>query len=358
MSSTEQVREGQTSRQEQQQDLGEATVPQIRENRALSFARQVNAYAEEVSLNQKRIVELANLWRDTTFAIPEWNWPTYLQTDDINERAAYDLVLHSQNACYWHPGLDAEGNEVRFHDGGREYGADLAALKIQRSWRIISQPGFLANVSESFVENELFDARVRIPLIPQRTACLREVGRFLDDMREHGQSFIQLFESLHNDAYLIAEFLQEKLPLWEDPFMKRAQLFPAMLYGRFQNNPECPISKASLVNLTEFLDYRIPETLYAIGAINYSPSLREKICNRVILESDSREETEIRAVSLVALKTLRDSLNEMRGPESQITALETDFLCWGALRTKDEAMLQKLIARERLPHPRCLTMRY
>jgi len=131
-----------------------------------------------------------------------------------------------------------------------------------------------------------------------------------------------------------------------------------MLYGRFQKHPDCPISKESLVTLTEFLDYRIPETLYALGMITYSDDLSERIRNREILTSDSREETEIRAVCLVALKALRDRLNDLRRGESPITALETDFLCWGALRTKDESMLQKLIAQERLPHPRCLTMRY
>jgi hypothetical protein len=358
MSDTERNKRGNTRSQFQQQDLGEAATPQVRENKALTFASQVAAHAQEVSLNHTRIEELAGLWGDATFSIPEWNWPVYLQTDDINERAAYDLVLHSQNACYWHPGLDQEGNEVRFYDGGREHGADLAALKISKSWSQISQPNFLANVTEDYVESELFGAQVKIPLVAQRTECLREVGKFLDDMRALEQSFTQLFQSLHNDAYLIAEFLQGRLPLWEDPFMKRAQLFPAMLYGRFQKHPECPINRDSLVNLTEFLDYRIPETLYAIGAIDYSKTLSERIRNREILQSDSREEGEIRAVSLVALKTLRDKLNEMRGHESQITALETDYLCWGALRTKDQAVLQRLIVRDKLPHPRCLTMRY
>jgi|GEM_PF-2935628 len=338
--------------------LSNAATTQLRENKALNLARQVAVWAEQVHVNEPRIEELAILWQDHAFVIPEWNWPIYLQTDDINERAAYDLVLNSQNACYWHPGLDTIGQEIRFHDGGRESGADLAALKISKAWDTISKPGVLADITEHFVENELFAAHVAIPLIPERTACLREAGRFLDDMREQGQSFTDLFKSLNNDAYLIAEYLQDKMPLWEDPFMKRAQLYPAMLYGRFQKDPQCPISKHSLVTLTEFLDYRIPETLYALGVITYSESLRERIRAREILESDSREEREIRAVSLVALKRLRDRLNDLRSDELPITALETDFLCWGALRTKDQTMLQKLIVQERLPHPRCLTMRY
>lgn len=358
MSSAEQSLANQQNHQRKDLELLDAATPQLRENRALGFARQVADWAEAVHINESRIDDLAKLWKDHTFVIPEWNWPVYLQTDDINERAAYDLVLHCQNACYWHPGLDSAGQEIRFHDGGRESGADLAALKISKAWDTISKPGILANVSEDFVKNELFGAQVAIPLLSERTACLREAGAFLDEMRAKGQSFTELFQSLKGDAYLIAEYLQEKMPLWEDPFMKRAQLYPAMLYGRFQNDPECPISKESLVSLTEFLDYRIPETLHALGVISYSEALRDRIRNREILESDSREETEIRAVSLVALKALRDRLNDLRRDDSPITALETDFLCWGALRTKDETMLQKLIVQERLPHPRCLTMRY
>jgi hypothetical protein len=329
-----------------------------KKNAALRFAELVCADSQLTLINDDRIAELAVLWSNDPFPIPRWDWRIYLQTSDFNERARYDFILQSINYCYWHPEVSPDGSERRFHDNGKEHGADLAALRLTQAWDTISQPEFLAKVTEEYVGRSLFAAKEPIPLIAERTECLKEAGAFLDKLRSDGRSFTDVFNSLGNDAYEVAQYLQMQLPLWQDPFMKRAQLFVGMLFGRFQDDPGCPISRESLVHLTEFADYRIPETLYVLGAISYSKKLTEKIRNRELLTLNGEEETEIRAASLVALDRLRLCINKLRSDQLPITALETDYVCWSALRGKDEQSLARLIVQEKLPHPRCVNIRY
>src|SRR5205807_1988824 len=80
-----------------------------------------------------------------------------------------------------------------------------------------------------------------------------------------------------------------------------------------------------LAELTCFADYKLPQALRHLNALQYSGELSRKIDNWVELPAGSEEETEIRAATVVAVDRLRDLLEEAGRP---LLAIEVDWILW------------------------------
>lgn len=83
----------------------------------------------------------------------------------------------------------------------------------------------------------------------------------------------------------------------------------------------------NIEHLTAFADYRVPQTLCALGYLKYSPKLSAILSNPLhILPPGSRLECEVRAATLLCVRELRERIFEKLGfvvPDALV-----DFALW------------------------------
>lgn len=274
-----------------------------------------------LSLDNQRVDQLAHMFKDYQFSIPTWDYPgVYLPSEDFEEVAKFFLIFNSINYCYFSRSGD------RFEEG-TQHGATLTAARLTKHWDEISDPLFLSNVDENYLLSEVFAAASPMPMIKQRVASLREVGKFLNENSDVSNLMHKLFLKYRSDAYFVSQALPTLLPLWSDPFYKRSQLFVAMVYGRFQDREDLPISKDSLADLTVFADYRVPQALMGLGIIRPGAQLRSDLYNNREISSGSRKELEIRAATILGADMLRSALISTTLNE-ELNSLHLDAFLW------------------------------
>lgn len=297
-------------------------------SRVRELSELLVAGTKHARINRLRAVAVAQALKDTKLEIPTWDFPPfYPQTDDFEEMCLFYLVFNSINYCYF------DQDYEKFFDGEHKYsGSTLAGYCLTEEWEDLKHPDFLANVDETYLLNDLFAADVPISMVKERTAALREIGEFL--LRNPDFTFDKLFKKYHGNAYHISQAIPVMFPTWRDPFAKRAQLFVGMVYGKFQNLAEPVITEESLKDITVLADYRVPQTLIAMGIIEPSGILLSRINRQELIAPSSRIELELRAATVVGSDVLTEALSSVR--DEDVNILHTDFLLWSSARKKDQ----------------------
>jgi len=291
-------------------------------SRIVRLAERLLYAPEYLKVNERRAVEVAESLKDYPLSIPTWDYEGfYPQSVPFEEACLFFLIFNSINYCYF----DASGNKFRHAD---LCGSGLAARRLLESWDEIKDPNFLSNIDENYLLSDLLHADSPVSMCKARTEALREVGRFLVSNTDF--TFAKLFRKYRSNAYFVSQGLPTHLPTWRDPFFKRSQLFVAMVYGRFQSSSTSIITEG-LSDLAVFADYKLPQTLIAMGIIELFPSLQSKISNRIFLDSGSKAELEIRAATVVGAKYLLDSLCRYK-KDNFLNALHVDSLLWNTAR--------------------------
>ena len=300
-----------------------------------------------VTIEDYRVEKVAEILADTELEIPTWDFrPLYPQVDNFEEMCLFYLIFNSINYCYF------DHDSKKFSDNGRLHGSSLAATRLTEHWEDIKNPEFLANVDENYLLAELFRAECPISMVKERAYALREVGSFIN--RNADFTFRKFFQKYKSNAYYVSQAIPTLLPSWEDAFFKRAQLFVAMVYGRFQHDEIRPFEQG-LEDLTVFADYRVPETLIRMGVIVPAASLMTRIHRRERIHSGSRKELELRAASILGADAVMDALNTRK--ETAINSLHLDYLLWSAGRKVDEAP-EGLFVQHHITHHYTMTTDY
>ena len=150
-----------------------------------------------------------------------------------------------------------------------------------------------------------------IPLLRDRVKVLNETGRVL--LEKYDGDIYNLLATTGLNAGKIACEVVKNFPYFSDfsningkervCFYKRAQIFAYDI----SLLPDLKIG--DLKSLTAFADYKIPQTLRALGIIEYESELANKVDNYIILESGSREEIEIRSATIWVCELLAKEIN-------------------------------------------------
>jgi hypothetical protein len=317
------------------------------------LSENVMKKAKHVQLDADRVKQVvADLARlDFKLTLPTWDFPDlYLQSNNYEELVKYYLVLNAINYCFTDP-LTGE----RFQDE-KDEGSTLMSKRVTEHWELLRDPVFLMQIDEKTLRERIFKAPGAMPMLKERVMSLREVGNFLSSGKF--DEFLRL-TARAQDPLSAVNFLAESLPLWgRDPFLKRAQLFLAFLYGRFQRDPRFPLHLKSSEALTIFADYRVPQALISLGIMKVGDELMAKLQSRTPLEVDSLEESELRAASVLAGDLLAKNMNE-RGAWGFVSALHVDFLLWSLPRKKSkDAQIAELFAFPMPDYPRVRTTDY
>ena len=311
------------------------------------LCREMLPRCRHVSVNRDAIESLAKTLAHKRLPLPAWDHPAFPPLAG----ATLDAVVWLGNAlnfCYWTPdaqpmwSIDIAGErEVdAFAQFGMLHAAfakghDLNDAKVLKSDLIAS----------SFAAGQGF-----LPLVDERIAILREIGKVLE--KNYGGRLQNAIAAAGKDALSHADFLATTFPSFNDarilnesfiPLRKRAQLAAGMLHAARLARGADGLSNPQ--RLTVYADYMLPVALRSIGVMELTRDLAEKINERRWLQAGSREETEMRVVTVAACDILIEKVRQNKG---EIDALHLDYWLW-----------KKGFENEpKIPHHRTLTTDY
>ncbi len=264
---------------------------------------------------------------------PEWVERYHFQGEpELTLR--YLLVLDALNFCFWPPrGFPKATGAERWSVPG-PYGERLTgyyALSFALRQVAEEAPGFFEGEHLAGLQAEELSAVLGdIPLLSWRVRAAQEVGTLLLRFR----SAERFFSSAQGRAQRLVELLTAHLPMFRDaaiyggrwiPFHKRAQILVADVWGTFRG--QGPGRLADLPWLTAFADYKLPQILWARGALRLHPTLAERMRNHELIPWGSAAEVELRAAVVVAVEELTRLLRQ-RGRD--LWPFQVDWLLWNA----------------------------
>ncbi len=259
----------------------------------------------------------------------------------------YLLALDALNFCFW-PVSPLMGKKwsVPGPDGKERTGYFALAYALRRAAE--DDPSFFAPEALARAEADRLRAVLgEIPLVPWRVRALREVGQTLLGFG----SAQEFFARSHRSCRRLVELVTAHLPLFRDAalhrgrevlFHKRAQILCADVAGTFDK--EGPGAFRDLDWLTAFADYKLPQLLWAGGALALHPALAQRLRHLVPLAAGSAEEVELRAATIVAVE---DLVSALRLLGRVVRPFEVDWMLWNLSQSKLP-----------VPHPRVRTPFY
>lgn len=139
------------------------------------------------------------------------------------------------------------------------------------------------------------DTPSQMPLLEKRVEILQEVGGILKAKFEG--SFVCVLRQAENSAMKLVKIVTENFPCFRDTacyegqqvaFYKRAQILAADIWVLY-----CGQALGGFLDigeLTMFADYRVPQVLAYLGALEYSESLYKKLKEERLFRNGDREE--------------------------------------------------------------------
>lgn len=300
-------------------------------------------HLKHVSIDNNQIEAIADEWASDDFELPEWRAPVFLDESEpgvsVDELIDFFFVGNSINFAF----RDFEtGEKFKCRYKGNTWSGAMgmwACLKrAYESGVPILSGRELSKLSKVEVQNIFrFREGPEMPMLDERHLILTSIGDRL--ATEYRGSFHNLIKDsepcLYAEGEGIVDRLVTEVPYFRDSqtisvphnanfevhFHKRAQLAPAMVYGRLQNQGEFEIDDPAA--FTVFADYNLPNILRHLGAIEYDSKLSQSISRGELMESGCREEVEIRCATVYASDLLLENLNERRS--ATVYAPELDY---------------------------------
>lgn len=179
----------------------------------------------------------------------------------------------------------------------------------------------------------------QVPLLEERYGVLVEAGRTLQKMK--CESLCKVIDTAGHSAQRLLETVTSNFASFNDTseytnkngtrhevaIYKRAQILVADLWACFQNKGYGQFD--DIDTLTMFADYRVPQILYSLGCIEYSPRLTEHICAERNIEHNTQWEIELRACSIYAVELMR--------PICETNAVLIDFYLWDTAKEQEDS---------------------
>lgn len=314
------------------------------ENPVRTGASWVARYARWVRVDPGGVERLARKIQD--IPVPPWEGRYHFRGEgELTLR--HLLALDALNFCFWPP-TPGTGTKWAVPGPGGERLTGYFALAWALRRAAEADPAFFAPRALATIDRDRLRAVLGgIPLLPWRVRALREVGEALLRWGS-AEAFVA---SARGSCRHLVERVTSELPLFRDaalyrgrgvPFHKRAQILCADLWGTFGG--EGPGELRDLEWLTAFADYKLPQLLWAEGALELHPALARRLRRGEELRPGSSEEVELRAATVVAVDGLVAELQRLGRP---VRAFEVDWILWN----RSQGALS-------VPHPRVRTPFY
>tara|TARA_B100000900_G_C20581852_1_gene717861 strand:+ start:827 stop:1807 length:981 start_codon:yes stop_codon:yes gene_type:complete len=204
---------------------------------------------------------------------------------------------------------------------------------------------FLRDVTEKTFKS-IFTANIDMPMATEKTNVLNKVGEIL--VEEFKGDWLNFIKSGPKKLYQNGEGLIERLIFQferfrdtstylgeEVYFLKLAQLAFWGIHRELANYGDFYIE--DMENMTAFADYIVPVALEKMNIVTYSDKLKSKIEEGVLIEPDSIEEIEIRAVTLFVTAQMTEEINKIKAEKEKIIIPQLDFKLWSDFHAEKSA---------------------
>lgn len=150
-----------------------------------------------------------------------------------------------------------------------------------------------------------------IPLIEERYKTIVSISKIVND--KMNGSFYNYIKNIYEDKELF-EIIINNFPSFKDEreykgktiyFYKLAQLLTSDILHIREKIENVSVDYSHLVGCS---DYKIPQTLRALGIIEYSDALSKLVDQKIELELNSEFEVEIRASQIVVIDCISKNL--------------------------------------------------
>jgi Queuosine salvage protein len=316
----------------------------------LATAKDVAEKSRYVRINQEALKNFSHALAERGAPVPAWDAVHHFRGND-EETVAYVLVVDTVNFCFWPPPgekkweISCKGSRYSGY-----YGLAVALKKALESGIPIGDASFLASLTLKQLEDILAGTGV-LQLMEERLRNLQELGRVLLD-KYNGRAS-ELVAGAGGSAVKLVRTLAADFSSFRDQaayqgqkvfFYKRAQLFASDLHGALGGKGLG--SFREMKDLTAFADYKLPQVLRHVGALEYARGLAERVDRMIHLDAGSEEEVEIRAGTIWTVELIR---REMKRLGKEVHATEIDWLLWN-LGQQDRFRVK--------PYHRTVTMYY
>jgi len=282
----------------------------------LEGARCVTAMARDVQIAEERFTAIADGIRARLAAGIDDVDVAFGSAGTLDRDVNLIFFETACNFCFWSERpetawkVDVDGTAV-----GGWYGLAACFDSGARGGIPVWDAEWMANLTVERATQLFAGVSNPIPLIELRVNNIVEAASFL--LRRHHGQVLDLLETADFSAPTVAATVTRELPSFRDGawycgrwvwFLKRAQIFPSDLAQLSARYPDFTVADRD--QLTAFADYRLPQVLRHLGALQYSTSLAAVVDDGVILPGGSAPEIEIRAATIEVCERLKRHLPE------------------------------------------------
>ena len=292
------------------------------------------ASATSVSIDATRLSSLALEIASSSTSSPilwdesSWHYTSDGSAEGDARTAMYVFALDALNFCFW----PSEGGVLQYHHIATAL-KEVALMPDEEGGFALS-PARLAAMTPKELELLIGPhLPCALPALSTRCRHLNEVGFALVSI--YSSDPLLFLRGCGSSADVLVLNILSSFPSFRDssvsscgtvrPFYKRAQILAADLWAAFNSRP--PLDLVDVDVLTTFADYRVPQLLRHLGALEYGPGLAEKVDGGEELPAGGKSELDIRAATVVAVDRL---VKEVRGAGGavEINAVKMDWLLW------------------------------
>ena len=194
---------------------------------------------------------------------------------------------------------------------GLKDGSDALLYVLLKYYKENKLDGFINLSINEF--KEILNGNVEIPLLNKRYETFCEIANIVQN--EMSGDFYNQIKAITNDIDLF-NFIINNFPSFKDErvykgrtirFYKLAQLLVSDILHLREKIENINVDYSNILGCA---DYKIPQTLRALGIIEYSRELENLVDNKHELEINSEYEIEIRASVIVVINYIKTKLNE------------------------------------------------
>ncbi|XP_023223343.1 queuosine salvage protein-like isoform X2 [Centruroides sculpturatus] len=269
-----------------------------------------------------------------------------LHPKTADEKAAeWIFLVDTLNFSFWAPD---ETSQCRISFRGVSYtgywALCAAVNRAQEKGIPVCHSDFYSKMTEERMRDILrSDSDHEMPLVPDRCRVLREAGAVLKE--KFGGKFVNVLSECEGSARKLIQLVVENFPSYRDEatykghrvcFYKRAQILVGDVWACFEGKGLGYFKDVDVV--TVFADYRIPQLLLHLGALEYSEELTEDLKKGTELENGSEKEVEIRGCTIWAAEKIVEELRkrtEKRG-NAVVNSILVDYFLWDYRREHRE----------------------
>ncbi|EFP08251.1 hypothetical protein CRE_16854 [Caenorhabditis remanei] len=302
-----------------------------------------------VKINQKGVVKVAEqileAAKDGSIKEALFLSPELHPKSGDKEAVQWVFLVDTINFSFW----PDEGAHYDVSWNGKTYTGYFSACAAVNKAIAAKIPVLSAEWMKNVTEEEIdrifkSDSGYSIPLLGERVKAINESGRVLLEKfdgefyncvmksERSAQTLLKLIVENFTSFRDFAEFHNQKVSL-----LKRAQILVADVYGALQGHDDIADFK-DISTITMFADYRVPQALAYLGALDYSQELLDQIGEGKRLDNGSAAEVELRGASIAVCDEIVDHMNKLRATDPRytdvrvVTAMEVDVFVWGYRR--------------------------